>query len=266
MQMLEDNYMIILDDDVDINSFQLLRKTKPKPKAKIIPGLIENPDDDPIPVQIPKPNPKTKNPAKRKKNSENTKPKSTATQSKKLKPSTLPEEELDELPPTYDSDKELLYDFDEEYKNEVGVNLFDDMEDEVGDGSEAGYDDGVGDIQFEKNAQLDVDNLIPEEGYYSTHSSQDGDDLPTTEELAKGEEFDEVDGYTNNIFEEEENELFQDLPDVQYKELLVGMQWPTIYDAREYLRKFVVIRKFEFNYVKNESYRMRMKCTNENCK
>ncbi|KAF6146365.1 hypothetical protein GIB67_020459 [Kingdonia uniflora] len=233
MPMLEDDYMIILDDDVDIDSFQLLRKTKPKPKAKTIPDPIENPDDDPIP---------------------------------KLKPSTLPEEELDELPPTYDSDKELLYDFDEEYMNEIGVNLFDDMEDEVGDGSEDGGDDGVGDIQFEKNAQLDVDNLIPEEGYYSTHSSQDGDDLPATEELAKGEEFDGVDGYTDNIFEWEENELFQDLPDVQYKELLVGMQWPTIYDAREYFRKFAIIRKFEFNYVKNESYRMRMKCTNENCK
>ncbi|KAF6152246.1 hypothetical protein GIB67_005900 [Kingdonia uniflora] len=232
MPMLENDYMIILDDDVDIDSFQLLRKTKAKPKAKTISDLIENPDDDPIRVQIPKPNPKTKNPAKRKKNSEKTKPKSTATQSKKLKPSTLPEEELDELPPTYDNDKELLYDFDEEYMNEVGVNLFDDMEDEVGDGSEDGGDDGVGDIQFEKNVQLDVDNLIPEEGYYSTHSSQDGDDLPTTKELAKGEEFDGVDGYTDNIFDEEENELFQNLPDVQYKELLVGMQWPTIYDAR----------------------------------
>ncbi|KAF6134907.1 hypothetical protein GIB67_002308 [Kingdonia uniflora] len=82
MPMLEEDYMIILDDDVDIDSFQLFRKAKGRPKAKTIPDPIENPHDDPILIQIPKPNPKTKNPTKRKKNSEKTKPKSTATQSK----------------------------------------------------------------------------------------------------------------------------------------------------------------------------------------
>ncbi|KAF6162753.1 hypothetical protein GIB67_029022 [Kingdonia uniflora] len=113
---------------------------------------------------------------------------------------------------------------------------------------------------------MDIENLVAEEGYYNTHSSQDGDDLPTPEEMARGEEFDGIDAENDNIFTKEDADMTKEIVEPMYKELKVGMQWPTVDYARKYFRKFVVIKKFSYSHIKNESFRLRMKCTDEKCK
>ncbi|KAF6135038.1 hypothetical protein GIB67_014087 [Kingdonia uniflora] len=91
-------------------------------------------------------------------------------------------------------------------------------------------------IQFEQNhmeeevdpnSKNDLNNLEPEDGYYSTHSSQDGDGIPTIVDLAKHEEF------------------------KQY--------------TRIFIRTWSIMNKFTYMERKNDSYRLRFKCTDENC-
>ncbi|KAF6173738.1 hypothetical protein GIB67_042906 [Kingdonia uniflora] len=114
-------------------------------------------------------------------------------------------------------------------------------------------------------AQLNVDSLDVEEDYYNTHSSQDGNGIPNEEDIRRCEVFGDFLNGANNIFEEEED-VFKPQPQTDYESLHVGMEWPTISEAREYLRKFVILNKFETKQVKNESYRLRYKCTVKKCK
>ncbi|KAF6153466.1 hypothetical protein GIB67_027333 [Kingdonia uniflora] len=131
-----------------------------------------------------------------------------------------------------------------------------DMDEDNAD--EGGHDDDMVNewIYF---AQLNVDSLDAEEGYYSTHSFQDGDDIPNEEDLRRCEVFGNFLNGANNIFEEEEY-IFKTQPQTDYESLHVGMEWPTVSEAREYLRKFIVLNKFETIQVKNESYRLRSEC------
>ncbi|KAF6164972.1 hypothetical protein GIB67_005341 [Kingdonia uniflora] len=68
--------------------------------------------------------------------------------------------------------------------------------------------------------------------YYSTHSSQDGDGIPTIVNLAKHEEFKQYVMETTNIFEAEEEIEFED--STQYSNnldpIVVAMEWPTVYE------------------------------------
>ncbi|KAF6162966.1 hypothetical protein GIB67_021115 [Kingdonia uniflora] len=107
-------------------------------------------------------------------------------------------------------------DVDDGVQTEIG------FEDEINQG-----DDDVNQVQqwctYARNAELDIKNFVAEEGYYyNSHSSQDGDCLPTLEELARGEEFDGIDTE--------------------------------------------IIRKFNYSHIKNESFRLRMKFTDEKYK
>ncbi|KAF6143252.1 hypothetical protein GIB67_039035 [Kingdonia uniflora] len=148
------------------------------------------------------------------------------------------------------------------------ANMGGDNDDEGGHDVDMGWD--IDDIETQVNewihfAQLNVDSLDAEEGYYSTHSSQDGDGIPNEEDLRKSEVFGDFLNGANNIFEEEED-VFKLQPQTDCESLYVGMEWPTISEAREYLRKFVILNKFETKQVKNESYRHRYKCAVPKCK
>ncbi|KAF6135185.1 hypothetical protein GIB67_035256 [Kingdonia uniflora] len=155
--------MIVLEDDVDVN--EILKPTKTT-KRKF--------------TQDGKPEPQT------------TKPKA-----KKLKPSELPKEELDDFPETYTSEKE------QEQEEHEGLDGFD--EDQEGQ-------------RWIKNALLHIDNLDPESGYYSMHTSQDGDDVPTLQQIE--DEFDGIADKFDNIYEAEENEPFEPYIETEIEELV----------------------------------------------
>ncbi|KAF6150624.1 hypothetical protein GIB67_022236, partial [Kingdonia uniflora] len=117
-------------------------------------------------------------------------------------------------------------------------------------------------IQF---AQLNVDSLDAESGYYHTHNSQDGDYIPSAEDFRRCGEFEELIRESKNIFQVEEEEAYKKQPQSGYEKLVLGMEWPTIDEARKYLRKLVIINKLCFLSVKNVSYRLKFKCEEEEC-
>ncbi|KAF6142062.1 hypothetical protein GIB67_001259 [Kingdonia uniflora] len=83
---------------------------------------------------------------------------------------------------------------------------------------------GVGDmgINTDNWAKLDPDNLNPKEGYYSTHTSQDGDDGPTQENIDKYDlEFRDLAKEYDNIFIEEEDTVHSIPPQPTYGLVLV---------------------------------------------
>ncbi|KAF6151970.1 hypothetical protein GIB67_010544 [Kingdonia uniflora] len=180
----------------------------------------------------------------------------------------FPEEDLDELPNYFESDTEEDSDFDAE-----GVDADDTKEegdfDTYGVG---GGDTRVGDEIVEKNVdnlvddQLDPDNLKAEEGYHNTHSSQDGDDIPNENDLRRCDDFGDFVGETDNIFKEEEENIFKNTLVEVYEELKVGMEWHTVYEARKHLRRFAIVNRFSFKQVKNKGYRLRYKCIEKVCK
>ncbi|KAF6142865.1 hypothetical protein GIB67_002729 [Kingdonia uniflora] len=146
---------------------------------------------------------------------------------KRLRSTYLPEEDLDELLDYFESDTEEEGNFDAEEVNT------DDTKEE--------------------------DNLEPEEGYHSTHSSQDGDDIPNENDMRRCNDFGDIVGETDNIFKEEEENVFKNTLVEVYEELKVGMEWHTMYEAREHLRRFTIINRFSFKQVKNEGYMLRYK-------
>ncbi|KAF6142496.1 hypothetical protein GIB67_039460 [Kingdonia uniflora] len=172
---------------------------------------------------------------------------------KRLRPSELPEEELDHMPLFYVSDDD---------DNMAGDNVETVGEVPIWEGL---VENECEDIETQVNewinfAQLNIDSLDAEEGYYNTHSSQDR----PNEDLRRCEVFGDFLNGTNNIFEEED--VFKPQPQTDYELLHVGMEWPTVYEAIEYLRKFAILKKFETKQVKNESNRLRYKCAVKKCK
>ncbi|KAF6146962.1 hypothetical protein GIB67_036681 [Kingdonia uniflora] len=212
---------------------------------------------------------------------------------KRLRPSELPEEELDHLPLFHVSDDDdnnmaeglvenewydntcienewYDNDMDEDNADEGGhdddmggddANIGGDNDDEGGHDVDMGWDSE--DIETQANQW--IYSLDAEEGYYSTHSSQDGDGIPNEEDLRRCEVFGDFLNGANTIFEKEED-VFKPQPQTNYESLHVGMEWPTVSEAREYLRKFVILNKFETIQVKNESCRLRYKRAVKKCK
>ncbi|KAF6153496.1 hypothetical protein GIB67_027363 [Kingdonia uniflora] len=85
-------------------------------------------------------------------------------------------------------------------------------------------------IQF---AQLNVDSLDAEEGYYNTYSSQDGDDIPSIEDFRRYGEFEKLIREFENIFQIEEEEAYKKQPQSGYDKLVDGMEWLTVHEARK---------------------------------
>ncbi|KAF6164784.1 hypothetical protein GIB67_011174, partial [Kingdonia uniflora] len=111
--------------------------------------------------------------------------------------------------------------------NTVGEGV-EDMGENTVDGEHRG---GVGDmgVNTDNWAELDPDNLNTEEGYYSTHTSQDGDDGPTQVNIDKCDlVFKDLAKEYDNIFAEEEDAVHSVPPQPTYGELRVGMEWATM--------------------------------------
>ncbi|KAF6135329.1 hypothetical protein GIB67_027203 [Kingdonia uniflora] len=146
---------------------------------------------------------------------------------KKTRPSELLEEALDELPPLYLSDDEVVAE-----NTNVGGNTVDEgVEDMGGNTADGEHRGGVGDmgINTDNWAELDPDNLNAKEGYYSTHTSQDGDDGPTQESIDKCDlEFRDLAKEYDNIFAEEEDAVHSVPPQPTYGKLRVRMEWATV--------------------------------------
>ncbi|KAF6170670.1 hypothetical protein GIB67_015622 [Kingdonia uniflora] len=143
---------------------------------------------------------------------------------KKTRPSELLEEALDELPPLYFSDDEVIIENTDVGGNTVGE-VVEDMGGNTVDGEHRG---GIGDmgVNTDNWSELDPDNLNAEEGYYSTHTSQDGDDGPTQENIDRCDlEFRNLAKEYDNIFAEEEDTVHSVPPQPTYGELRVGMEW-----------------------------------------
>ncbi|KAF6151932.1 hypothetical protein GIB67_010506 [Kingdonia uniflora] len=112
-----------------------------------------------------------------------------AMKKKRLRPSKLPEEEFDHF-------ATILYNADEGgHDDDIGgddVNVGKDNDDEGGHDVIMGWDSE--DIEAQVNewiyfAQLNVDNLDVEEGYYNTYSSLDGDGIPNEKDIRRCEVF-----------------------------------------------------------------------------
>ncbi|KAF6155768.1 hypothetical protein GIB67_007415 [Kingdonia uniflora] len=129
---------------------------------------------------------------------------------KKIRPSELLEEALDELPPLYFSDDEVIIENTDMGRNTIGKGVKD-MDGNTVDGE---HRRGVGDM---------------EEGYYSTHTSQDSDDGPTQENIDRCDlEFRDLAKEYDNIFAEEDDTVHSIPPQPTYGELSVGMEWATV--------------------------------------
>ncbi|KAF6166273.1 hypothetical protein GIB67_008701 [Kingdonia uniflora] len=150
----------------------------------------------------------------------------------RLRPSELLEEELDHLSLFYVSDDDNIAGENVEVVSEWYDNDID--EDNVNEG---GHDVDMG----WDNEDIDT---------------QDGDGIPNEEDIRRCEVFGDFLNGANNIFEEEED-IFKPQPQTDYESLHVGIKWPTVYKAREYLRKFTILNEFQTKQVKNESSRLR---------
>ncbi|KAF6177061.1 hypothetical protein GIB67_015936 [Kingdonia uniflora] len=111
---------------------------------------------------------------------------SAAPKPKKVRESELPEETLDDIPIMYDSDGNVII-------LDGGGGVFDELGNDIPIGD--GVGDGLGDdIPIESTfndypAEIDLDNLVAEEGNYSTHTSLDGLVPRAVKHIAKIETF-----------------------------------------------------------------------------
>ncbi|KAF6161345.1 hypothetical protein GIB67_009232 [Kingdonia uniflora] len=166
---------------------------------------------------------------------------------KRKKASYLSEEELDELPNSSDSDIDsYMMNLDED---DIQTNDVQEIDDDV-------------------QSNIDVNNVDVEEHYYNTHSSQNEDGVPTAEDITKYQEFKDFVGENSNIFEKDENMAVLDSRQVGncIDPIVIGMELPTINEARSYIRTWFIQSKFTY-YIKkkNKSYRLRFKCTDKTC-
>ncbi|KAF6172098.1 hypothetical protein GIB67_029516 [Kingdonia uniflora] len=115
-------------------------------------------------------------------------------------------------------------------------------------------------------AELHLDSLDAEEGYYSTHTSLEDDCIPTQEDIDKHDE--ELRNFvenTQNIFSEEGDSTPIKNVVREYDELKIGMVWGNVFEVRTFIRNYAIINNFEYYQVKNENYRLRYKCGDEKC-
>ncbi|KAF6136278.1 hypothetical protein GIB67_042763 [Kingdonia uniflora] len=164
---------------------------------------------------------------------------------KKPRASEVPEEELDDLPHMDFSDDEPNI----ETEGEVGLRedalvnaetkarlgreapANDETGAGVGLGGEASYDEEEVDA-WNRWAETNPDSLDAEEGYYSNHSSVDGDDGPTQADI------DKCDDEFRDLAKEEAEVRHTTLPvHNPMLEMVIGMEWPTV-DAYRAFFKF----------------------------
>ncbi|KAF6151990.1 hypothetical protein GIB67_010564 [Kingdonia uniflora] len=167
-------------------------------------------------------------------------------------------EELDALPEVYQSDKEIDPEEITDYGIETPVNMVAESESECDDIDEEQE-------RWVRYAQVGIDCLGDEDGYYSTHSSDDEDYVPTAEDLERGDDFEGVDVELDDIYSKEEDGRVKTPLEVGFKQLEVGMQWATVYEAREHMRRFGIVNHFTYISIKNDLTRLRFNCSEENC-
>ncbi|KAF6137339.1 hypothetical protein GIB67_036376 [Kingdonia uniflora] len=167
-------------------------------------------------------------------------------------------EELDALPEVYQSDKEIDPEEIVDYGIETPVNMVEESESECDDIDEEQE-------RWVRYAQVGIDYLGVEDGYYSTHSSDDEDYVLSAEELERGDDFEGVDVELDDIYSKEEDDRVKTPLKVGFKQLEVGMQWATVYEAREHMRRFGIVNHFTYISIKNDLTRLRFKCSEENC-
>ncbi|KAF6152573.1 hypothetical protein GIB67_013020 [Kingdonia uniflora] len=170
----------------------------------------------------------------------------------------LDSEELDALPEVYQSDKEINPEEITNYGIETPLNMVAESESECDDIDEEKE-------RWVRYAQVGIDCLGAEDGYYNTHSSDDEDYVPTAEELERGDDFEGVDVELADIYSKEEDGRVKTPLEVGFKQLEVGMQWATVYEAREHMRRFGIVNHFTYISIKNDLTRLRFKCSEENC-
>ncbi|KAF6154553.1 hypothetical protein GIB67_027826 [Kingdonia uniflora] len=98
----------------------------------------------------------------------------------------------DDLAKVYHSDKEINPEEIDDYEIETPVNIVLESESECDDIDEEQE-------RWVRYVQVGIDCLGPEDGYYSTHSSDDEDYVPTTEDLERGNEFEGKLGAKNTL-------------------------------------------------------------------
>ncbi|KAF6152013.1 hypothetical protein GIB67_010587 [Kingdonia uniflora] len=167
----------------------------------------------------PTPTPKTKVSVEPKEKA-HTKPKrkgssSGALKRKRTTKSKLPEETLDDTPMLYDSEDDVII-LDKNVGENAGVN----------DGVGVDVDGGGGNNQTGVNnwAEIDPDNLNAKEGYYSTHTSLD------------------------------ENDVNIGNPHQLVEDLVHEIEWPTVHDTRAYIRRWSIVNK---NYPDGHTFKLR---------
>ncbi|KAF6157877.1 hypothetical protein GIB67_015193 [Kingdonia uniflora] len=193
------------------------------------------------------------------------------------RPSYLSDEELDVILNSSDNDCNVeentnknLPDFTEygdEYVVESGgkdeetaIQVIDVVE-------EQHFEENHVEIEVEPNLKNNINNLEPEDGYYNTLFSQDKDGIPSIVDLAKHEEFKQFVMKTSNIFKAEEEIEFRDSTKYfnNLDPIAVDMEWPTVNEAKNYIKTWFIMNKFTYMQNKNDSYRIRFKCTDVNC-
>ncbi|KAF6155526.1 hypothetical protein GIB67_017881, partial [Kingdonia uniflora] len=136
-------------------------------------------------------------------------------QKKKEKTVVLSEEEgedLDDLPEVYHSDKEIDPEEINAYKIETQVNTVQENESEC--------DDIIKEQErWVRYAQVGIDCLGAEDGYYNTHTSDVEDYVPTAEDLERCNEFENVDAELDDIYSKEEDDKAKTPLTVGFKEL-----------------------------------------------
>ncbi|KAF6172123.1 hypothetical protein GIB67_029541 [Kingdonia uniflora] len=73
-----------------------------------------------------------------------------------------------------------------------------------------------------------------------------------------------VDVELDDIYSKEGDGRVKTPLEVGFKQLEVGMQWATVYEAREHMRRFGIVNHFTYISIKNDLTRLRFKCSEEN--
>ncbi|KAF6155132.1 hypothetical protein GIB67_031983 [Kingdonia uniflora] len=100
---------------------------------------------------------------------------------------------------------------------------------------------------------------------FEIETSVNIDYVPTTEDLERGNEFERVDVELDDIYRKEEDDKVKTPLPVGFKKLEVGMQWATVYEAREHMRRFGILNYFTYTCIKNESTKLMLKYSQEKC-
>ncbi|KAF6176346.1 hypothetical protein GIB67_011135 [Kingdonia uniflora] len=156
---------------------------------------------------------------------------------------------MDDLPEVYHSDKGIDPEDIDAYEIETSVNIVPESESEYDDIDEEQE-------KWVRYAQVGIDCLGAEDGYYNTHSYDDKDYVPTVEDLERCNEFENIDAELDDIYNKEEDDKAKTLLTIGFKELEVRIQWATVYEAREHMRRFKILNHFTYIYIYNDGHTM----------